>query len=245
MNHIAAKRIMKDIEVLKKNQEALATNDGIYFHIDEANITTLKLLIIPKPKQDASDPSFISPYTGGFFIFEFKFPEDFPLSPPKITFHPQQNGFRLHPNYYQQGKVCLSVINTWGGQDWSPSTSIMSLFHVLEERFSERALCFEPGQENARPSVIKTFNDITQYGTFIASIIPALEGKLPIFADFKDIITKHFKDNFESYIKTIDHALIKYPPQNPPLLRSHVYNHQVTPDYTKVKSKLQKLFAII
>lgn len=236
MNAIAVKRIMKDLEVLKKNRDALA-KDGMFFHVDESNIFKLKLLIIPRHKVDPSDASLVSPYVGGFFVFEFTFPEDFPLNPPKIVFHPQHNYFRLHPNYYTNGKVCLSVINTWGGQDWSPATSIMSLFQVLEERFNERALCFEPGQENARVDTLKQYNKIVHYGTFKVSIIPALESKLPVFAYFKDVIKKHFTDNFDVYIKSIDDAAALNPSPSR-LITTPLYGSTVKPDYPKLKEQL-------
>jgi ubiquitin-protein ligase len=64
------------------------------------------------------------------FIFKFNFPEDYPLSPPKIEFYPQQSFCRLHPNYYESGKVCLSVIGTWGNNDWCPTMSILSIINV-------------------------------------------------------------------------------------------------------------------
>lgn len=240
MNAIAVKRIMKDLEVLKKNQDALA-KDGMFFHVDQSNLYNLKLLIIPRHKADPSDPSLVSPYIGGFFVFEFTFPVDFPLNPPKIMFHPQQNSFRLHPNYYTSGKVCLSVINTWAGQDWSPATSIMSLFQVLEERFNERPLCFEPGQENALVDTLKQYNAIVHYGTFKVSILPVLESKLPVFADFKDVIKKHFLDNFDVYIKSIDAAAAQNPSPNRAII-SPLYGYTVTPDYQKLKEKLTKLY---
>lgn len=106
-------------------------------------------------KQDINDVELKSPYTGGFFLFMLTIPDEFPLSPPKVVFHPQQNLVRLHPNYYENGKVCLSVINSWGAEDWTPSMSLLSIVNVLEERLNELSLQFEPGHEFASHAILK------------------------------------------------------------------------------------------
>ncbi|GMI08200.1 hypothetical protein TrRE_jg9483, partial [Triparma retinervis] len=39
------------------------------------------------------------------------------------------NRCRFNPNLYADGKVCLSLLGTWSGEPWSPSTS--TLLQVL------------------------------------------------------------------------------------------------------------------
>ena len=54
-----------------------------------------------------------TPYTDCPFAFEMKLPEDYPNSPPSVTYI--SYGIRLHPNLYDSGRVCLSLLGTWDG----------------------------------------------------------------------------------------------------------------------------------
>ena len=48
-------------------------------------------------------------YQYGVYIFHFKFPSNYPFSPPKVTYHTNDGITRFHPNLYRNGKVCLSL----------------------------------------------------------------------------------------------------------------------------------------
>jgi ubiquitin-protein ligase len=69
-----------------------------------------------------------TPYQGGFFMFELKYSREYPRYPPDVKFLNVTafNRGRLHPNLYQvslDGKVCLSLIGTWGQNTWNKNTS--------------------------------------------------------------------------------------------------------------------------
>lgn len=74
-----------------------------------------------------------TPFVDAPFIFDiFLSPSSFPQEPPKVFFHSFSNT-RLSPNLYSDGKVCLSLLNTWPGQakteSWS--SAISSILQVL------------------------------------------------------------------------------------------------------------------
>ena len=48
-----------------------------------------------------------SPYQGGIFKFEMKFPKEYPNKPPKLQFITPL----FHPNIYTNGKVCISILH--------------------------------------------------------------------------------------------------------------------------------------
>jgi baculoviral IAP repeat-containing protein 6 (apollon) len=97
-----------------------------------------------------------TPYASGCFEFDVYFPADFPQSPMQINLETTGNHtVRFNPNLYDDGKVCLSILNTWRGRPeerWNPESSsllqvivsIQSLILVNEPYFNE------PGYERWR-----------------------------------------------------------------------------------------------
>ena len=81
----------------------------------------LKFIIIPDSE----------PYLGGMFEFHALFPDDYPSSPPRVHFMTTGGGaIRFNPNLYADGKVCLSLLGTWSGEQWCPS--INNIVHVVQ-----------------------------------------------------------------------------------------------------------------
>jgi ubiquitin-conjugating enzyme E2 R len=54
-------------------------------------------------------------YEGGIFQLVMKFPNDYPMSPPVVTF---VSDF-WHPNVYADGKVCISILHPPGADEMS------------------------------------------------------------------------------------------------------------------------------
>eukprot|EP00802_Teleaulax_amphioxeia_P030628 Tamp_33322.p1 GENE.Tamp_33322~~Tamp_33322.p1 ORF type:complete len:152 (-),score=25.32 Tamp_33322:66-521(-) len=57
-----------------------------------------------------------TPYEGGKFKFDIKFPAEYPFKPPKINFSTKV----LHPNITDQGQICLDLI----ADAWNPAVSL-------------------------------------------------------------------------------------------------------------------------
>ncbi|KAK9480215.1 ubiquitin-conjugating enzyme/RWD-like protein [Lipomyces japonicus] len=79
-------------------------------------------------------------YEGGFFKARLQFPEDYPLMPPSMRFETPM----WHPNVYQDGRVCISILHPPGedkygyedaGERWlpvhSPETILLSVIAML------------------------------------------------------------------------------------------------------------------
>uniref|UniRef100_A0ACD5Z3K5 Uncharacterized protein n=1 Tax=Avena sativa TaxID=4498 RepID=A0ACD5Z3K5_AVESA len=71
-----------------------------------------------------------TPYQNGLFFFDLQLPPSYPDEPPQVYYH--SFGLRLNPNLDESGTVCLSLLDTFGGEGtelWSPGTS--SLLQVV------------------------------------------------------------------------------------------------------------------
>ena len=65
-----------------------------------------------------------TPYAHGAFIYDCYFDDNYPSRPPKFLLKTTGGDtVRFNPNLYNNGKVCLSLLGTWG-DNWS-STSTM------------------------------------------------------------------------------------------------------------------------
>jgi baculoviral IAP repeat-containing protein 6 len=61
-----------------------------------------------------------TPYQNGLFEFDVWFPQSYPHAPPKCSFLTTGAGtIRFNPNLYSDGKICLSILGTWEGGNFS------------------------------------------------------------------------------------------------------------------------------
>lgn len=144
------KRIILDIKDIEKDNI-----DNIYYFPDEENILVGHALIVG-PED--------TPYQYGYYLFEFNFSENYPHSPPKVTYLSNDGVTRFNPNFYRSGKVCLSILNTWQGEKWSACQSLRSILLTLQTRLNENPLLNEPGfNMEQHENSIKKYNNLINY----------------------------------------------------------------------------------
>ena len=131
--YIRRKRILKDINDFKESNVK-----NVYIDFNEEKIDSFKFLIIGTKE---------TPYYNGFFIFKLTFPKNYPFSPPDLKFISTDNRIRFHPNLYADGKVCMSLINTWDGEQWSACQSVMSVICSIQTAMDSFPIIHEPGHE--------------------------------------------------------------------------------------------------
>ena len=94
-----------------------------------------------------------TPYHNGIFEFHTYFPNDYPNKEPNVLLATTGNGsVRFNPNLYNCGKVCLSLLGTWSGQDgesWNKDTStfLQVLVSIQSLILVENPYFNEPGWE--------------------------------------------------------------------------------------------------
>jgi ubiquitin-protein ligase len=187
----------------------LTDGSGIFFRQDCDTLSIFKFLIIPNED---------TPYKYGCFVFDVYLSPDFPNVPPHVCHvTSKKNNFRFNPNLYSDGKVCLSLLGTWGGQaeseKWMPpsasssgSTFSQLMLSIYSMIFTEFPWYNEPGRERGIsdaencPRSIE-YNKELQCGTIKYAIMNQL--KYPE-EGFEDVIKTHFKlkqDEVLEYMK--------------------------------------------
>jgi ubiquitin-conjugating enzyme E2 G1 len=100
-------------ELLRRQFIELSRNppDGVSVGLGEdENIFNWDLLIVGPPE---------TLYEGGFFNAKLQFPADFPNNPPVMTFRTPI----WHPNVYEDGTVCISILHPPGVDQYNQMES--------------------------------------------------------------------------------------------------------------------------
>jgi ubiquitin-protein ligase len=120
---MASTLALRRITIDTKRVMELPADAGIYWIPDEMDVTHGWAIIC-----GTAD----TPYYGGSYAFEVQFPNNYPFEPPKFTFLTQDGRTRFNPNLYKNGKVCLSLLNTWQGEPWSGVQSLCSVLQCIQ-----------------------------------------------------------------------------------------------------------------
>ena len=221
-------RLLNDIKQIIKNP---LTENGIYYIHDSDDILKGYALII-----GPSD----TPYFGGNYLFEFKFPHDYPYSPPKVRYCTNGNNIRFNPNLYKCGKVCVSLLNTWSGEQWTSCQTISTVLLTLCTLLCKEPLLNEPGVTKHH-TAMENYNKIIEFSNIdiaVCDIINKKEGIYMSFFDlFDDAIKENFTKNYDTLMKFIDDKIANVTPQ---LVTGGYYNMSVDVDYVELKKKIMK-----
>lgn len=223
------KRLIKDVKQLKLEP---LHDQGIYYKHDEDDMLKGHALIIG-PKD--------TPYQNGFYFFELKFPVDYPFSPPKLTFLTQDGITRFNPNLYRSGKVCLSMLNTWRGEQWTSCQTISTILLTLITVFNNKPLLNEPGVTETH-SDFERYNSILEYKNYEVAIYDIVNNeKNQLFVDhFYDEVMMYFKNNYKLIKKNLQ--LLKKKHKDSYLLTTNIYNMKCIINYTSIYNKLNDLY---
>ena len=228
---LSIKRILKDIKMLKNsNIESL----GIYYKHNEDNIYNIKVLMI-----GPND----TPYNYGYYLFNITFPNNYPFSPPHVKYCTQGEQIRFNPNLYTNGKVCLSLLNTWNGPQWSSCNSLLSILISMQSMILiKNPIINEPGYENDTSENALKYTQIIEYGNYHIAICKMINETPTNFMYFKNIMIENFKKNYENIINNINELIIKYP-ENVSNINLPMYAISINTDFKTVLDNINLLYS--
>ena len=188
-------RLLKDVKDIIKNP---LTDNGIYYvHDDEDILKGYAYIVGP------SD----TPYFGGSFFFEFKFPVDYPHSPPQVLYKTNDEHIRFNPNLYACEKVCISLLNTWKGDQWTSCQSISTILLTLCTLLCSDPLLNEPGVTRSHHDFQK-YNQIIEFKNIDIAVLKIAQKMKPAYQDqflmFYPYVLENFFKNAPQILKHLE-----------------------------------------
>lgn len=229
------RRLIRDVkDVLQHPLE----DNGIYYKHDESDMLAGYALIVGPPE---------TPYEDGFFLFSLRYPPEYPYLPPTVTYCTNAHNIRFHPNLYRRGKVCLSLLNTWEGEQWTSCETIRSVLLALCGLFDAQPLLNEPGITADDPEV-PIYNQIVEYGTYQTAMVEILQKKEGVYYPFFDLfypeMETHFRRHRASILERVaeryHESLVKNQTRTVPV-ETLVYGLSVRMDYVSLFQDLERI----
>ena len=208
----AIMRMISEISIFKTGLP-LYWDSSIWVRVSKTSMNVFSFFI-SGPKD--------TPYENGIFEFHATFPSNYPNSEPKVLINTTGGGtVRFNPNLYNCGKVCLSLLGTWSGQEgekWNPKTStfLQVLVSIQSLILVENPYFNEPGWEKEMhtkhgQTKSKKYNELLQIGTIKWAINDMLKNPPN---GMEEVIITHFKFKKDDILATTQKWLSEISPEH-------------------------------
>ena len=192
------KRLIRELQQLYKQQSEKPLLDNDYLiYFDENNINEV-YAIIKAPYE--------SVYRHKFIRLNIKIPSNYPHSPPEVFFI-NHDGVRIHPNMYENGKCCSTILNTWGNdkyEKWTSSMGIETILLTFHSFLDYDPYTYEPGGRDD-PS----YSVYVLYESWYACLIRYIENeRISLFNKF---ISSYLMINIPIIVEDLQKLNTDYP----------------------------------
>lgn len=222
-------RLLKDVRYIIKHP---LIEQGIYYiHNDTDMLKGYAMIVGP----------YDTPYFGGFYFFELTYPNDYPHSPPKVNYCTNGNDIRFNPNLYKCGKVCVSLLNTWKGDQWTSCQTISTVLLTLCTLLCKDPLLNEPGVTTEHKDM-KNYTEIIEYSNINVAVCDIVLKKKGVYQLFFENFYSYIKENFnKNYDKLVEFSQkkIKELQVENTTFKTGFYNMNVNVNYHDIILKLE------
>ena len=224
MANIAVKRIHVDIKNCKKGN---LDENHIYIIPDEDDIYHVRAMILGPDD---------TPYEKGFYFFDIHFPKTYPHDPPKVQFMTLNNDIRFNPNLYKCGKVCLSILGTWSGPQWTSCITLKTILFSIQSLLNDNPLQNEPGYETCIDEKSKLYRTVVEYYNVKVALIQMMNFTPNGFEGFRPKMMEYFMKNYSFFYEYLMKNL-----NNRNKVYSRIYSTVVYPEYPELAKQMEDL----
>lgn len=194
------KRLLKELTrlTIQQNSKNLLENDYLV-SFDESDLS--KVFTIIKAPND-------SVYRHKFIRLNFDIPDNYPFSPPKVSFV-NYDGVRINPCMYENGNCCATILNTWPGKNeaWSSSMGIETVILTFFSFLDNNPYMLEPGERDD-----STYTIYVLHQTWYTCLIRYLENRNEQPELFTTFISNYLLMNISDIIQDLRDLNEDYPP---------------------------------
>lgn len=192
------KRLLKEVQrlMVQQNSKPNILENDYLIHFDDTNINTIYTII--KGPYD-------SVYRHKFIRLNFEIPSNYPHSPPKVTFV-NYDGVRIHPNMYEDGKCCSTILNTWpsDNEKWTSSMGIETVLLTFMSFLDNNPYKHEPGGRDD-----SSYTDYVLFQTWTTCLLRYLDtSRTKLFSEY---IEKYLLTNVSGIFDDLDCLKNTYP----------------------------------
>lgn len=187
------KRLSSEIPSLIESMN-VSENSLVIGHIDKKRPNCIRFMM---------DGPVDTPYSRGLFIFDIYCGSGYPVTAPEFRLM-NINGYQFNPNLYADGKICLSLLNTYSGttphesEKWNPKLSTLSqvIISIQANIFVDQPYFNNQGYEKYRGTKdgdknSKEYNEMVRYSTINECMLNLLRS-IDNYQYLSDAITTHF-----------------------------------------------------
>jgi len=190
-------------------------------------------------------------YFGGYYFFIFRFPTNYPHSPPIVSYLTNTNNIRFHPNFYANKNVCVSIINSWRGEQWSGCQNIRSVLMTFQSLLDKQPLLHEPGIRvghsdfNSYHMMVEYYNYKFACLTLMRELTRYIAIEPTLVGEFQEFMRRKFIEN-KTRIREILVERVQTHPEKKPVsiglygrISTHISYDTIMADYDAVNASLE------
>lgn len=234
------KRLINDVKYIKRYP---LDSNGIYYLHDEDDLMTGYALIIG-PKDTV--------YENGYYFFKFHFTPQYPHEPPIVKYMTNGGNVRFNPNLYTDGKVCISLLNTWTGEQWTSCQNISSILLAICTLLNDNPLLNEPDVKSDDKEIPK-YNTLLEYANFDIAICDVINSNSHLYYSetefiplFKDVFIEHFINNYQNHLTKIEEMIQNCQTKSKiKFINIPSYEYKGKLDYKMLLSKMKKTYNLL
>ncbi len=222
------KRLIKEITNIQTDIRKRG-DIGYVISVPDDDICKVKVLI--KGVYD-------SVYRHKFIRLDIVIGDQYPFTPPEVYFI-NYDGVRIHPNMYENGKCCLTILNTWGDnifEKWTSSMGIETIILAFQSFLDNNPYTYEPGGRDD-----ETYTVFVKYQSWKTCLIRYLENETEEI--FLEYMYKYILNNYKEIEETLNNLIREYPYGSYYTKCFEIYYFMI--NYTNIKKILEDFYSYL